>query len=231
MFPLRITAHLATPIVVNDDFSPNLENLLVYLLLDRHGMACPNPTPADVERSRPIIERYLPLQQGVIGEEWYWQASAPWYFYDWEHQVTIHKRWDKQDQHLDWKGRRRNWSSSEGHTKGYSIILFHRMAHRIDWFCTGEPDRILELLAPCTNLGKKRRGQVIRWQVQASEDHHLWGANGELMKPIPLNCIDRPTNFRIQKWGWREPAWMNENIDTCAMPYQNAVKLHREGLA
>lgn len=226
--PLRVTAHLATPIAVYDDFSPNLENLLIFLLLDRVGRANPNPTPEEVDHNQPFIEANLPLQMGTLNGEWYWQASAPWYFYEWEHRVIIHKRWDCQDQHLDWKGRRRIWSTSEGHTKGWNIILFERMAPRLDWYCVGCPNGIRSLLANCNNLTKKRRGQVIRWEVQEDEaDYHLWGAGGQLMKTIPLRCLpaDRPIDFRPMKWAWRPPAHMIENVDDCAMPWQNAIKL------
>lgn len=227
MKPLRVTAHLSTPIAVMDNYSPSLESLIEFLILDRAGRASPNPTPEEVEQTRPFVFANMPIQRGDLNGEWYWQASAPHYLYEWEVQIPLRKRWDNQDRHLNWNGKRRNWSTAEGHTKSWTVLLNKRFTAQIDWFCVGDRTELSTLLTYCSNLTKKRCGQVTDWQIQPWEDWHLWGANGQLMKPIPLSCLpsNRAIDFHIQEWGWRPPSFIIENMTHCGMPTSNVTKV------
>lgn len=226
MKPLRVTAYLSTPLAVTDDWSPSLDALLIKLLLDERGLATSNPTPDNVAANQPIIDASMPINKGEIGSDWYWQTSSPCYLYDGEQIPVIHRRWDCQEQHMDWHGKRRKWSTSEGHTKGWTVLLPERNTERIDWYCVGDSDEILRLLEFCTGLGKKRRTQVARWfATDIDEDWHLW-RNGALMRPVPTQLLQQsPPSILIRRWAWRPPTHMPENMAKCAMPIGLAQKV------
>lgn len=218
MKPLRVTAHLSTKLAVSDDWSPSLDALLIKLLLDERGLATSSPTPADVAANQPVIDAAMPIVKGSIQGEWYWQVSSPCYLYDADSTETIHRRWDSQDRNLDWQGKRRNWSGSEGHTKAWTVLIPERSTPRIDWYCVGDRTEILRLLSLCDGMAKKRRTQVRRWAAEPWEDWHLWH-DGQLMRPVPLELLDNaPLSFAIRNWAWRPPTHMPENMAKCAMP-------------
>lgn len=226
MQPLKVTAHMGSKLAVSDDWSPSLEALLIKLLLDEQGLATSNPTPEDVAVNQPVIDANMPIQKASIKNEWYWAVSSPIYLYDAEPIDRIHKRWDCQEQHLDWQGKRRSWSTSETNTKSWTVLIQERSTPRIDWYCVGDADEILRLLHFCDGLAKKRRSQVVKWKVNPIEkDWHLW-RGGELMRPIPLEALDTtPLSFAIRQWAWRPPTHLPENFAKCAMPIGNAVKV------
>jgi hypothetical protein len=225
MKPLRVTAHLGTKLAVSDDWSPSLDALLIKLLLDERGLATSNPTPEDVAANQPIIDAAMPIQKAKIKGEWYWATSSPFYLYDDEPIDRIHRRWDCQERNLDWQGKRRNWSGSEGHTKAWTVLIQERSTPRIDWYCVGDCAEILRLLRLCDALAKKRRTQVMRWQVEPWDDWHLW-RDGELMRPVPLELLDTPPlSFAIRQWAWRPPTHLPENLAKCAMPIKLAQKV------
>jgi CRISPR type IV-associated protein Csf3 len=225
MNPLQITAHLSTPIAVSDDWTPNLENLLTFLILDETGIASPNPTDREVAENLDFVRDRMPLQLGDIQGEWYWEASAPHYQHTTEIQDCFHKRWDCQDQHLDWQGKRAKWSGSEGHTKSWTVPVRLRNPARIDWFVVGDRVELERLLGFVSALGKKKRGQVCQWQVaEVAEDWHLFGADGQLMRSVPVHLLEVPPPFKILNWAWRPPAHLPSNCDRCWMPGANVVK-------
>lgn len=221
MIPLRITAHLSTPLVAFDDWSPMLDSILeAFWLMDR-GLYSTNPDP------KQIIKADLPLQEGSIQGEWYWCSSAPCYTYEFEQPQAIRKRWDMQEYNLDWQGKRKAWSSSEGHSKSFEKIYFERNPSCVTWFAVGNPDPIAALLRHCDGIGFKRYAKVWRWEVEPFEhDWHLWGPHGQLMRPIPYRLLpERAIDFRPLRWGWRPPYRMVEMADDCALPVFTVHKL------
>jgi hypothetical protein len=227
MRPLKVTAWLSNKLSVSDDWSPSLDALLIKLLLDERGLATSNPTPDDVARNNPVVDANLPIQKGEIGGQWYWQASSPCYLYDSDSVETIYKRWDQQDRNLDWRGKRRNWSSSETNTKSWTILISERSTPRIDWYCVGDATEIQRLLTLCTGLAKKRRTQVSRWDVtEVGEDWHLW-RDRHLMRPVPIELLGKslPSQYQVRNWAWRPPTHLPENMALCALPLGNALKV------
>jgi CRISPR type IV-associated protein Csf3 len=224
MEPLRVTAHLSTKLSVSDDWSPSLDALLIKLLLDSLGLATSNPGPKEVAKNQAIIDT-IPLLKTEIKGQWYWATSSPNYLYSANTTERIHKRWDCQELNLDWGGKRRNWSTSEGHTKAWTVLIPERDTPRIDWYCVGDQVAILDLLKFCDSLGKKRRTQVSRWEASGWDDWHLWRGD-DLMRPIPLELLDlAPHDFAIRQWAWRPPVHIPSNFARCAMPIRTVEKL------
>ena len=223
---LKVTAFLSAGIAVFDDWSPDLASLLEWLILDGRGMASPNPSAQDVEASRPVVDQHMPLTKGIVGAEWYWQTSSPCYTYRNESISKFRKRWAPgiDSPSPNWGKRKAKWDTSQGAEKAYDLPLFVRIPPTITWYCNGDRDEIESLLQGCTGLGKKRAhgyGQVNRWEVEEiGNDWHLFGPNGELMRPIPIAALptDRSVGFAIRDWGWRPPAWLSDNKTRCAMP-------------
>ncbi|MFQ3637880.1 MAG: hypothetical protein SNJ57_18810 [Cyanobacteriota bacterium] len=229
MIPVQITAHLATPMQAYEDWTPSLDALLEWAILDEAGLASANPTPEDVERSRSVVDAAMPLLKAEIGGEWYWAVSSPQYLLLLEQQDRLRKRWDQQEHYLDWQGKRQSWSTSEGHTKSYDLPQYLRTTDRIDWFAVGDLDVLRRWLTVwrCGRLGKKRRAIVWRWDVQeVQQDWHLM-KDGVLMRPIPAESMlpYLPCDFALLNWGWRPPAWLPSNKARCAMPIHSVVKV------
>ena len=232
MEPLKITAFLASPFAVFDDYSPAFDGLLEYLLLEQLNLLAPNPTLEQVKATQKIVQDHLPLLKAEINGEWYWATSSPCYQILNEQIERYRKRWNPgiDSPEPNWKKRKAKWSTSEGVEKNYDIPLYLRTASAITWFAIGDKSKIKSLLSSCKGIGKKRSygyGQITTWEVESiSVDCHLW-KNGQLMRPIPLNSLplDRVVDCHIQKWGWRPPAWLNENNIQCALPIHNVKHL------
>lgn len=233
---LRVSVRLLNGVAVFDDYSPSLDALLEWLILDRHGMAAPNPTIEDVERSRPIVAEQMPLDKASLGDDWYWQTSGPCYTYHRESIDKFRKRWAPgiDSPEPAWGKRKAKWDTSQGAEKAYDLPLFVRLTQEITWYCNGDPDGLMDLLQGCTGVGKKRAhgyGQVQQWSVTPyGHDYHLYGPDGQLMRPIPAEHLDRtrPIDIAIRDWGWRPPAWLPANKRRCAMPI-HTVKLASDG--
>jgi len=225
MEPLKITASLATAIATYDDYSPSLDSLVEWLILDRLNLCSPNPTSEQVEATQAIVDERMPLQKAEIGGEWYWATSSPCYQIINEQQDRFRKRWQPgtDSPEPNWGKRRAKWSGSEGAEKSYDLPLYLRSTPAITWYCVGDLNAIFDLLSACSGIGKKRSygsGQIIKWEVEPHEhDWHLW-RDGALMRPIPITEMptDRPIDIAILNWGWRPPAWLHTNKARCAMP-------------
>jgi len=230
---LRITAYLSTPLAAYDNWSPSIDSLLEWMLLDKLGLVSPNPTPQQVEDSRTIVAANMPIAKGDLKGQWYWQVSSPCYTILAENQDRFRKRWEPgiDTPNPNWGKRKAKVDTSQGAEKSYDLPLPLRTVDRINWYAIGDVEGVQSLLEPCTSLGKKRsigNGQISRWQTIPIEyDWHLWGKNGELMRPIPLECmpVDRPIDFAPLRWGWRPPSWLHTNKTNCAMPIHNVRRL------
>lgn len=226
METLKITAHLATNPVIMDDWSPSIDGILEYVIIERNGLLKPNPTREECEKNAPIIAENMPLERGEISGDWYWKCSSPCYFYAVEYTTQINKRWSPIEDGTppEWGKRKPKWDSQSGPDKAYRLPLFHRLVSEINWYVVGDRDGILDLLSEAPAIGKKtsyNNGQVLEWEVQAiGNDWHLWGPNNELMRPIPVSGVDRPTNFGIRQWGLRPPGRLYQI--RCAMPVHTA---------
>lgn len=232
----KVTAFLGSPIAVFDDHSPCLDALLQWLILDAAGLASPNPTEAELSANQDYLNAHTPLDQGTLGDYWYWQTSGPCYSYQSEQVYQYRKRWDPGEgsPSPDWGKRKAKWNTSAGGEKSYDLPLYLRDPARIDWYCNGDPALIEAALEGCAGLGKKRghgHGQVIKWEVcEADDDYHLW-RNGILMRPVPVGTVDRVADFAIREWGWKPPYWTPLNRLRCAMPVHTVIRVGGDSLA
>lgn len=221
---LQIIAHMATPLAAYDDWSPSLDALIEYQLLDRLGLITPNPTAADAEKNLPLIFDKMPIARKILNGEWYWAVSSPHYIENHQQTSKFRKRWDYQEHHLDWGKKRAKVNGSEGHFKAYDLPRYDREMQSIHWFCVGDANKISELILNVTHLGKKRSqgcGQVHKWEVLPFEyDWHLWRGDS-LARPMPVNMIEPPQSINMMQWGWRPPIWLAANKSMCFMPTDN----------
>ena len=224
---LQIIAHMATPLVAYDDWSPSLDALIEYQLLERLGLIEPNPTEASIVKNLPILFEQMPIARKMLSGQWYWAVSSPHYIENHQQTSKFRKRWDYQEHHLEWGKKRAKVNGSEGHFKAYDLPRYDREMQSIHWFCVGDATKISELLQPVTNLGKKRSqgcGQVHKWEVLPFEhDWHLWRGES-LARPMPVNMISQPQNINMMNWGWRPPTWLSANKSMCFMPTDNVCR-------
>jgi CRISPR type IV-associated protein Csf3 len=235
---VKVTAYLLSGFAAFDDWSPDLAGLLEWLILDARGLASSNPTPEDVEESKPIVEQFMPLANANIGGEWYWATSSPCYTYAAEYTSKFRKRWAPgiDSPEPAWGKRNAKWDGGAGPEKSYDLPSYIRVASSVTWYCVGDPQGIKDVLGSCSGIGKKRahgHGQVTKWEVTEVEyDWHLCGPNKQLMRPIPASALPQGIeSFSIRSWGWRPPAWLPSNRHRCAMPTDTARKINRNAMA
>lgn len=212
---LQVTAYLATPLAVSDNWSPSLDALLEYLWLDERGLLSPHPTKKD------LIKSDIPLREDTIKEESFYACSSPFYLIEKEQKDQHVGRWDYQDRHLNWGKKKARVDTQQGHTKSFVLPIRLINTPRIDWFCVGEINEIYRLLSGCTNLGKKRsygKGQVYRWEVKEISEDWSREKHGRLTRPLPVTLVDDWDGYNIMRWGWRIPSWLPESLAVCAMP-------------
>lgn len=233
MQPLKITAEMLTPLAVSDDWSPNLESVLEWLILQDQQMIVANPTEQDVINSRATVDKSMPISKGYLGGDWYWQMSSPCYYYCSETTDRIRKKWNPgvDSPSPDWGKRKARWQTSEGPEKSCDLPVYLRDPKTITWYCVGEPDELHKYLLQCSHVGKKRsigHGAVSQWSIEPiAEDKHLTYCD-HLMRPIPTEYAEslniKQWQYNVRNWGWRPPAWLPSNKRRCAMPLANAVR-------
>lgn len=217
MIPLQITANLANSIAVTDSLSPAIEGIIEYAIREEKGLLDPNPNnPTTID---------LPLQLNSAG---YYHCSSPFYYYNQETQTRYRKRWDYQEQHLDWGKKKAKFSNSEGQFKAYDLPLFIRILSRIDWYVVGQPEPIRKALGAITHLGKKRsqgHGLVLSWYVEPIDcDYSIWGTQQQLMRPIPLELHPQPLPNDLATVAWKTPSWHPESQSICWIPKDNVKR-------
>lgn len=219
---LQITAWLSAPLAVMDDWTPQLEGLLMYYWLDRLGLNYPNPTAEQVAQVSHSLVNF-PIKKH--DKDGFYFCSAPIYSYVVDQQSRYRKRWTPdQDGTINWGKRRAKFSTSEGAEKSYDLPLFLRLTHRIDWYCVGEAEAIQQLLIPVKGIGKKRSqgfGQIAKWDVVKIDNDWSVVKDSVLMKPLPgyiLEYLRIKKNYNMMQWGWKPPAWLIENQSLCYMP-------------
>lgn len=238
MANLKVVANLLSGLATFDNWSPDLAGILEWLLLDARGMTAPNPTPEDVEASRAIVDKFMPLEKATIGGEWYWATSSPCYTYGAEYSSNFRKRWAPgiNSPSPKWGKRKAKWDGSAGAEKSYDLPNYIRVTDSVTWYARGDRAGVEELLRSCTGIGKKRshgHGQISSWEVIEHEsDWHLFGPKGELMRPIPVCEIPKnaPIDIAIRNWGWRPPSWLPANKTQCAMPVHTCREMGRNAL-
>lgn len=229
---LLVTAHLLSPLAVNDNWSPRLDAVLEWQILERHQQTIAAPSLEQIAATRPLVQQEMPLKAGWFGELLYWQVSSPCYQYSWEYQERFRKRWAPgiDTPAPEWGKRRANINTSAGAEKNYDLPLTVRVVETIHWWCVGDRQRLQDLLSGCTHLGKKRAhgyGQVYKWTVAATEaDHHLY--NGlRVQRPIPVKHLQKgATDYTLFKARVAPPYWLHSEQVLCAMPTSNVTQCY-----
>ena len=223
---LKITAYLSTPIGTYDNWSPSLEGILVYKLLEEHNLLSPNPTPQQVADVQQFLVNRLPLKQVTLKDEPYWAVSAPCYYIKGESIDKFRKRWDTHDRNLNWGKRKPQFKTGEGAEKSYDLPLYTRLVSTISWFLVGDKPAIKRLLSSVTHIQKKRsygNGEVREWEIGiAYDDYHLW-RDDKLIKPMPVRLIEEKLDNPQMQWGWKAPSWLPSNRELCYMPTDNVI--------
>lgn len=221
---IQVVAYMATPLAVYDDWSPNLDALIISQILDNLNLSSPNPTAADIEKTTPWIDKEMPIAKSTIKDSWYWAVSSPHYIENFQQTTRFRKRWDFQEHQLEWGKKRAKVNSSEGHFKSYDLPRYDRETEQIHWFCVGDLGRLETVLKGITNIGKKRSqgcGQVYKWEaIPFPHDWHLWRGDN-LARPMPVDMIKPPAKINMMRWAWRPPYWLNSNKTMCFMPTDN----------
>lgn len=217
--PLQITAILANGIAVYEDWSPQLEGLLIYQLLSKRGLVTPNPSHGQVTKNIAAIADDIPLAMW----EGIYKCSSPVYRYRCEETTKFRKRWEP-DGRVNWGKRKPKFDTSQGAEKSYDLPLFLRLTPRIDWFAVGDRQEVERLLSGVAGLGKKRGhgyGQVTRWEVKAVSEDWSIKKGDQLMKAIPAGLFKElglPLSHDLIQWGYKPPVWLPEHKALCVMP-------------
>ena len=223
---LIVTAFLANAIAVYDNWSPSLEGLLIYRLLEENSLLSPNPTEKQVTEVESFLKTYLPIKEALLSDVPYWAISSPCYLVKSEQIDKYRKRWDSHDRNLDWGKRKQQFKTSEGAEKSYDLPLYTRLVRSINWYLIGDKDGIKQLLESVTHLQKKRsygNGEVLQWQItQTNNDYHLWHED-KLIKPVPVRLMPHKLDNPQMIWGWKSPSWLPANKELCYMPKDNVV--------
>ena len=200
--PLRVTAHLAAGIAQTAPWGIALDGLLAAELwaaekarLRHLGLSherardCPDPPDLD-----------LPLARCRLGgdELWHWAATCARPDHD-PGRIDVHTWTGRVDaRHLEQTTSTlpKVVSDRQGRYRARRMPLLVTPCAAVTWQAVGDLDRICELLAQTTSIGKKRRsgeGHVLRWDVSPAPDldeltaGHLH-PDGTLGRPTPVPC-------------------------------------------
>lgn len=91
----------------------------------------------------------------------------------------------------------------------------------VEWYATGHPDRVLEVLKEVPFIGKRRTsgyGEVSRWEVEPGELDGLSGYLGEPLRPVPVDRWDRGGAWIPVEAAWKAPYWDVRNRTKCYVP-------------
>lgn len=212
--PLRITAHLQTPII-SDEFLP-IDGVLYYAAMrERYGVQ--EYTEPGADHAERVAGVQLPLKRmDGHGTLWYYAAS----FAQWEGPIAEgsqhwNKRVDESLCHLiDFLGRRGKIDLSSGAYKSFHMPVYYRHALILRWYVVGEPELIRGLLRFVSHLGKKGSqgwGAVLSWEVEPStKDWSVRDDAGNLMRAVPSQ-----TGVLT---GFRPSYWLPKNQTVCKVP-------------
>lgn len=220
MQSIKITAHLRSGFVANDDYSPDMGSILEYCWLVQQNLYSPNPDPARV------ILPDLPIARHTLGNNWLWAISSPVYSYALESVERCRRRWDADENYpVQWGKRRGNVQTDGGPFKSADVPVVVRLTKEVSWHAVGDMESVYDLLQNCSGIGGRRAagfGQVQRWDISPVGGDWSLVKDAQLMTPIPtqmaelLNVDLGPC--RIMRWNTKAPRWDRINAELCFMP-------------
>ena len=208
---LRITAHLAGPLVMNG--RTTFDALLAAAVFDQTG-------------SLESAHADLPLKQ-IDG---LWHASSAIIEPHAVNRSVIVQGMRPDDQWLDHNLIKKN-KHGRVHTTFESIastgianlfnptVTYH--ADAVDWYATGDADRIRALLERLPMIGKKRATRVVRWDVEEGELDGVLGYADEPLRPVPVELWCGDKSGPIVDVAWRPAYWDINNRVPCYVPTLN----------
>lgn len=218
--PLKVSAQVRTGIIA-DQWLP-LDAILDYQVKrERFGPQIAARPGGGPKASKPDPD--VPLKvYGIGSENWYyacsWAQPQPW----WIAEGIDHwnKRFDTQFAGLvDFGKRRGKVIIEQGAYKAYHMPVFYRVTDRVEWYCLGNQERITELLATVTHIGKKRSqgwGRIANWTVEQWPDDWSRCRNGRLTRGIPIFDTTQPVDLML--YGLHPPYYSHWNQFPIAIP-------------
>lgn len=213
MNPLRITAHLQTPVV--SDATLPLDGV-VWALLHRDAYGAQDVTYSGMSAAT-LPREAMPLAiHHAATSQWYYAMS----FAQWSNPTTEqtdywNKRFDQRYSDLvDFGSQRATVIIEKGAYKAYHMPVFTRHACTVTWYGVGDGAALERLLAHATHIGKKTSqgyGAVLRWEVDPwPADWSVYNGEGRLMRALPSD-VGVLT-------GYRPSYWVRSNQTVCTMP-------------
>lgn len=214
---LQLTIQLASPPALGFRWI-NGDGLVSYLCaLDEYGRDFldlrareDHDGPRDLDLDVPLAET-----DGVR------HASISFFDTDERRQEDLYGRYDEATAHLVGGSRpRTKIPTTGGEFKAQVISLEYQPASRCVFFFRGDRDQLADLFERhFTGLGKKTSagyGEVRDWAFTSIDDDRSLVANGQAMRPIP---VDKLTFSGGQEHlSWRPPYHARENHTRCAPP-------------
>jgi hypothetical protein len=95
------------------------------------------------------------------------------------------------------------------------------VARAIEWYATGHPDQVLDVMRHVRFIGKRRAagyGEVGQWEIEDGELDGLVGYGGEPLRPIPTARWAGEGDWVPVEAAWKAPYWDVRNRDRCFVP-------------
>lgn len=215
---MRITAHMRTGII-SDNCLPIdgiLHSAMMYQTFGAEEFTVAGESPLFGGNHGSI-----PLDRGSIAGTWFYKAS----FAQWESPyIDDRSFWVKRFDHdhsdlVNFGKKRPSIITAEGAYKGYNVPVFLRHTLAVRWYAVGNIDRVRQLCACVTHIGKKSTqgwGRVNRWEVEPwAQDWSVY-RNGEAMRSVP--------SAEGVLYGVRPPYWMAKNQTSCRLPASDSTE-------
>lgn len=229
--PLRIVAHLSSPIAMLPHDALPLDGILEYAAF-RVGLPPVRQYigPEGIRRSLPRLTDkdpanwILPVkrQKHKCDPDWYWSASWVEFSDGFEVDRT---HWNRRfdggaadlSRHLTFMGKSEKVTVSAGRYKSYHMPMCLMVARTAQWWCLGAVDGVAQLLSEIHQIGHKRSqgyGVVNRWEIwPARQDYSCW-RDGRPMRALP----DQEGDYRRGWQAIRAPHWHSSRRRLCILP-------------
>lgn len=187
MRPLKITATLRGQIM---DPKVHLDGLVAAQLAPEIGLPPIHAAGAELEAN---LERlYVAVGEVLQRLDGFYAVSDPIFVAEEYDRRHISRRFPTEQAVAIGSPKVSRIAMSTGLSKTFRIPSRAALLRddKIEWFAVGKLERLLELLVPVTNLGKKRSlglGRVESWRVQEVEPWEGFPilTNGVPMRPLP----------------------------------------------
>ena len=210
--PLRVTFHLATPIVV-PTFDKTLDAVLSWARVQQ-ATAQGHADPISLQHDLPVA-RHLP----TVEQDWCFKASNLEYHWCGDRFMTFRIKRQKLTDYVDAfsSGVLRKPPAVDS-TRGVTAAGLYETARRpcdqIKAWCIGDPQALRELLRQVTFLGKMHaRGAGQVQQIDVDEDDHALVAWTNRSLPVSSPLLAADGAGRSDMLGaLRAPYWKRENF-------------------